>query len=48
MLPDGDYTGSSMSAVIDNNTSKLMKADRLAIATYLQSLPALPSGDESE
>ena len=45
MLPDGDYTGSSMSAVIDNNTSKLTKDDRLAIATYLLSLPALEGPD---
>lgn len=46
MLPDGDFTGSSMSGVIDNNTSKLTRADRLAIAEYLQSLPALPDDDQ--
>jgi len=45
MLPDGDYTGSSMSAIVDNNTSKLTKGDRLAIATYLKSLPAIDAPD---
>jgi len=44
MLDDGDFVGSSMSAVIDNNTSKLTKDDRLAIATYLKSIaPQLSS-----
>lgn len=41
MLPDGDFTGSSMVAVIEDNTSKLTREDRLAIAAYLRSLPAL-------
>lgn len=41
MLPDGDFTGSSMVAVIEDNTSKLTREDRLAIATYLKSLPPL-------
>ena len=45
MLPDGDFVGSSMTAVIDDNTSKLTRDDRLAITTYLQSLPALPNED---
>lgn len=45
MLPDGDFTGSSMSAVIDNNTSKLSKEDRLAIATYLKSVSPQQSPD---
>jgi mono/diheme cytochrome c family protein len=39
MLPDGDFTGSSMSPVIDDNTSRLTDADRTAIATYLMALP---------
>ena len=39
MLPDGDFTGSSMVAVIDDNTSKLTADDRSAIAEYLKSLP---------
>ena len=39
MLPDGDFGGGSMGAVIDDNTSKLTRADRLAIATYLKSVP---------
>jgi mono/diheme cytochrome c family protein len=38
MLPDGDFTGGSMSAVIEDNTSQLTSEDRLAIATYLKSL----------
>lgn len=38
MLPDGDFSGGSMSAVIEDNTSHLTKDDRLAIATYLMSL----------
>jgi mono/diheme cytochrome c family protein len=38
MLPDGDFTGGSMSAVIDDNTSQLAREDRLAIATYLKSV----------
>ncbi len=38
MLPDGDFTGSSMVAVIEDNTSKLTRGDRLAIAAYLKSV----------
>ena len=38
MLPDGDFVGSAMSAVIDHSTSKLTKEDRVAIATYLKSI----------
>ena len=41
MLPDGDFTGSSMVDVIEDNTSQLTREDRLAIAAYLRSLPAL-------
>ncbi len=43
MLPDGDFVGGSMSRVIDINTSELTRDDRLAVATYLKSLPALAS-----
>ena len=39
MLPDGDFTGSSMVDVIDDNTSKLTREDRRAIAKYLKSIP---------
>ena len=42
MLPDGDFTGSSMADVIEDNTSHLTREDRRAIATYLKSLPPLP------
>ncbi len=42
MLPDGDFTGSSMAAVIEDNTSHLTREDRLAIAAYLMALPPLP------
>ncbi len=45
MLPDGDFVGSTMSAVIDHNTSKLTKEDRIAIATYLKSIEAKQSLD---
>jgi mono/diheme cytochrome c family protein len=38
MLPDGDFTGSSMSDVIEDNTSHLTRDARLAIAEYLQSV----------
>ncbi|MFQ5982351.1 MAG: c-type cytochrome [Woeseiaceae bacterium] len=38
MLPDGDFVGSHMGAVIEHSTSKLSKEDRLAIASYLKSL----------
>ena len=38
MLPDGDFVGGAMAAVIDDNTSLLTPEDRTAIAVYLQSL----------
>ncbi|MBL8200317.1 MAG: cytochrome c [Chromatiales bacterium] len=38
VLPDGDFAGSSMSAVITDNTAHLTAGDREAIATYLKSL----------
>jgi len=43
MLPGGDFAGSSMAEVIEDNTSKLTREDRLAIAAYLKSLPPLES-----
>lgn len=43
MLPDGDFVGSTMGAVVDNNTGKLIRDDRVAIVIYLKSLPPLPS-----
>lgn len=46
MLPDGDFVGGGMSAVIDNTTGKLTPEDRRAIAAYLQSLPASGSVEE--
>ncbi len=45
MFPDGDFVGSTMSAVIDDNTSKLTKNDRIAIATYLKSIESRQSSD---
>ena len=39
MLPDGDFAGSSMGDVIEDNTSKLTQEDRQAIAVYLKSVP---------
>jgi mono/diheme cytochrome c family protein len=41
MLPDGDFTGGEMGAVVKDSTSRLTREDRLAIATYIKSLPAL-------
>jgi mono/diheme cytochrome c family protein len=38
MLPDGDFASGSMVSVIEDNTSQLTPADRLAIATYLKSI----------
>ena len=35
MMPDGDFAGGSMSAVIDDNTGKLTAEDRRAIAEFL-------------
>jgi hypothetical protein len=46
MLPDGDFAGSSMVAVIEDNTSKLTREDRLAIAAYLKSLNPQESDDD--
>lgn len=43
LLPDGDFAGSSMSDVVEDNTGKLTDEDRQAIATYLRSVgPRLP------
>ncbi len=39
MKPDGDFAGSGMGEVIDENTSRLTPGDRHAIAIYLKSLP---------
>jgi len=39
MMPDGDFTGGEMGAVIEDNTSHLTREDRLAIVAYLKSLP---------
>jgi mono/diheme cytochrome c family protein len=38
MLPDGDFTGGSMSQVIDDNTSQLTANDRIAIVEYVMNL----------
>lgn len=43
-LPDGDYTGSLMSEVVDNTTARLSAADRKVVARYLQSVA--PVGDD--
>lgn len=45
MLPDGDFVGSTMGAVIDNNTGKLTKDDRAAIVVYLKSIEPQSSPD---
>jgi len=41
MQPGGDFVGSSMVAVIDDNTSRLSDEDRQAIAVYLKSVPPI-------
>jgi mono/diheme cytochrome c family protein len=46
MLPDGDFAGGAMGAVIDDNTRHLSDEDRKAIAVYLKSLPPLPTAAE--
>lgn len=38
MLPDGDFAGGSMAAVIDDNTSRLSAQDRASIAAFLLGL----------
>jgi mono/diheme cytochrome c family protein len=38
MFPDGDFVGSSMTAVIDENTSQLTPEDRQAIVSYLRNM----------
>ena len=38
MLPDGDFTGGSMSQVIDDNTGLLTAEDRIAIVEYVTHL----------
>jgi len=43
MLPDGDFVGSSMGDVIDNNTARLTPDDRIAIAIYLKSVLPQPN-----
>jgi len=37
-LPDGDYTGSLMTEVVDNVTSRLKAEDRRAMTAYLRSI----------
>ncbi len=45
MLPGGDFVGSSMSEVIDDNTGNLTDADRAAIATYLKTVAESSESD---
>jgi mono/diheme cytochrome c family protein len=42
-LPNGDVAGSLMAEVIGRGTRKMTDADRDAVATYLESLPAIPN-----
>jgi len=41
-LPNGDYTGSLMTEVVDNTTSKLTAGDREAMVEYLKSIQVAP------
>jgi mono/diheme cytochrome c family protein len=43
MTRDGDFVGGSMGEVVENSTRHLTAADRLAIAAYLKSIPAVRS-----
>ena len=45
LLPNGDVAGSAMGEVIANGTSKMTDSDRQAVATYLESLPAISNPD---
>lgn len=47
MFPDGDFVSGSMVSVVEDSTSHLTKADRVAIATYLKSLKPVKSGHPS-
>ena len=42
MLPNGDFAGGEMSAVVDENTALLTDEDRAAITEYLRQLKPLP------
>ena len=43
MDPGGDFVGGAMTEVVDHSTAMLSADDRAAIASYLKSIPALPS-----
>lgn len=43
-LPQGGTLGEEMGEVVKNSTSRLRPEDRAAIATYLKSLPPMPTG----
>jgi len=45
MLPNGDFAGGEMGAVVDDNTALLTAADRQAMIIYLRSLKPLPGRD---
>ena len=45
MLPNGDFAGGEMSAVVDENTALLTDEDRAAITAYLRQLKPLPKQD---
>jgi mono/diheme cytochrome c family protein len=45
MLPDGDFVGGNMVAVVDENTALLTDEDRAAIVVYLRNLDGPPAED---
>ena len=45
--PDFDFVGGAMAEIV-KNTTRLTDADRSAIATYLRSLPAIPSESKAD
>lgn len=42
MLPNGDFAGSNMAAVIDHTTSQLTTEDRQAMVTFLRNISSTP------
>ncbi len=46
MTPGGDFAGGLMAKVVDHGTSRLTRADRDAIATYVLSLPAIDTASD--
>lgn len=46
ITPDGEVLGEEMSLVVRHSTSRLTDVDRMAIANFIKTLPAIPSAVE--